>query len=168
MSRHVIWMAVLLVIVSLIIPVDSTTVPKRNITPKGSDVTLTLDFGNGTQAQYNNLTGINVLVLTESVVEVDAEWTANLAFVVSIAGVENDDQNGLWWQYWVNGELATIASNLFQLEDRDQVLWKYTSSQIGDQGDLTPNASVIQGGVFLGVLGLSFLVILVYLVRRSG
>jgi len=46
-------------------------------------------------------------------------------FVVSIAGVENgrDDNN---WLYWVNGDFANMASDEYNLEDGDVVLWKYS------------------------------------------
>ena len=47
-------------------------------------------------------------------------------FVRSIAGLENgrNDRN---WLYWVNGEFANMASDVYYLEDGDVVLWKYTN-----------------------------------------
>jgi len=47
-------------------------------------------------------------------------------FIGSIAGVDNgrNDKN---WLYWVNGEFANMASDVYYLEDGDTVLWKYTN-----------------------------------------
>jgi len=47
-------------------------------------------------------------------------------FVSSIAGVDNG-RNGDNWLYWVNGEFANMASDVYYLEDGDVVLWKYTN-----------------------------------------
>ncbi len=47
-------------------------------------------------------------------------------FVRSMAGVENG-RDGKNWLYWVNGEFANMASDVYYLEDGDVVLWKYAS-----------------------------------------
>jgi len=46
-------------------------------------------------------------------------------FVKSIGGVKGEGD--AWWQYWVNGEHAQIASDKYMLTPGDVVLWKLTA-----------------------------------------
>jgi len=39
----------------------------------------------------------------------------------------DNGRNGDNWLYWVNGEFANMASDVYYLEDGDVVLWKYTN-----------------------------------------
>ncbi|MDP6154787.1 MAG: PQQ-binding-like beta-propeller repeat protein [Candidatus Thermoplasmatota archaeon] len=73
-------------------------------------------------------TVLDCLVNAMDVAGTDVETSEYIygTFIRSIAGVENgrNDRN---WLYWVNGEFANMASDVYYLEDGDEVLWKYTN-----------------------------------------
>lgn len=49
------------------------------------------------------------------------------AFVTAINGTVNG-KGDRWWQYWVNGEYGTIASDRKEIFDGDLVEWKFLVS----------------------------------------
>jgi hypothetical protein len=51
----------------------------------------------------------------------------NSYLVTSIASVKNGLSNH-YWEYWVNGELAPVGVNLYELKDGDAVEWKFVES----------------------------------------
>lgn len=131
-----------------------------------TNIDLTIHLDNGTVLTFNDLEGENVLDITESVVEVETQWTGGLVFVTSIAGVENSPNDGLWWQYWVNDELGSVAANLYHLQDGDKVSWKIlppeqTTEDGQALGGQIDNSLVLGIGVtsFIGV-GFLFIVYL--------
>ena len=79
------------------------------------DITLTIDFGNGTAREFNDLNGSTVLEVTSSVLEVEVQWFGPLAYIKSIEGLTGEGEYG--WEYWVNDEFASIAVNLYSLEN---------------------------------------------------
>jgi hypothetical protein len=131
------------------------------------NVTLQVDFGNGTTNTYEEVPGTNVLEATESVLPVEVDWFGNLAFVKSIGGVSESDDAGLWWQYWVNGELSVVAANANQIQDNDTIIWRYTTSQVGNPNPTEPDNSLLLGALAVGVLGIGFLSIL-YLINERN
>lgn len=131
------------------------------------NVTLRIDFGNGTTVTFNGLNGTTVLNVTDSVVDVETNWAGDLAYVVSIAGISQDQTH--WWQYWVNGKYATVAANWYSLKDGDSVLWNRTvfSSQNTTSTDI--DSSLVAGGILLGAGGLGFMLLLyVRMSRREA
>ena len=130
-----------------------------------SSITLSLHFGNGTIVMYNDLEGTTVLNVTESVVEVQVEWFGGLVYVEGIAGVHED--NGGYWQYWVNNELGPVAANVYELEDGDVVEWK--QSLQNDTTTTTPadfDSSIIPIIGVSSVLGIGFLFIMYIKTKR--
>ena len=123
-------------------------------------ITLELDFGNETVLTYENLNGSNVLDVTESVVAVEKEWYGDLVYVTGIAGVPNDAENGLFWQYWVNNELAPIAANKYNLEENDIVSWRRLSPENNTTTSSTTmdfDLSLLAWTGFLSIIGVGFL-----------
>lgn len=114
----------LLVVLIISIPVTDGKRNRCAAPANGNNVNLKLDFGNGTSISYDNLEGSTVLNVTESVVAVEYEWYGDLVFVTSIANVSNDADQGLWWQYWVNGEVGSVAANQYTVEDGDLIEWR--------------------------------------------
>lgn len=49
-------------------------------------------------------------------------------FVISIAGIENEGDNGKNWQYWVNGRYGEVACDKKMLNDGDRVEWRYAGN----------------------------------------
>ncbi|MHA2003679.1 MAG: DUF4430 domain-containing protein [Candidatus Thorarchaeota archaeon] len=131
------------------------------------NVTLQVDFGNGTVNTYEDVLGTNVLEVTESVLPVGVDWFGNLAFVKSIGGVSESDDAGLWWQYWVNSELSVVAANAYQIQDNDTIVWRYTTSQVGNPNPTEPDNSLLLGTIVLGFLGIGFLIVLYLLNGRN-
>ena len=116
-------------------------------------ITLTIDFGNGTTVDYYNLNGSTVLDVTSSVLDVEVQWYGPLAYIRGIEGLVGAGAEG--WEYWVNGEFASIAVNLYTLEDNDSLLWRYTSPESQSQYDPT----FIPGVIFVSFSGLGFIAI---------
>lgn len=77
-------------------------------------------------------------VIEEGDVEVEVEEGQNLlevmkenfdieeadGFISSINGYEQDDAEGKYWLYDVNGEMAEVGAADFELSDGDQIEWK--------------------------------------------
>jgi hypothetical protein len=116
-------------------------------------ITLTIDFGNGTTREYNNLNGSTVLNVTSSVLEVEVEWYGTFAYILGIEGLVGEGEYG--WQYWVNGEFASNAVNLYSLEDGDAVLWAYSTPEPQAQEDPT----FIPGVAIISISGFAFIAI---------
>ncbi len=114
-------------------------------------ITLTIDFGNGTTLEFHNLDGSTVLDVTSSVLNVEVQWYGTLAYIRGIEGLAGSGVEG--WQYWVNGEFASIAVNLYSLEDGDSLLWRYTSHEPQSEYDPT----FIPGVIFVSLMGIGFI-----------
>ncbi len=124
--------------------------------PAATGVSLSVDFGNGTITNHTGLSASNVYNLTIIIFEVDARWAGNFVYIDAINGVYRDEIDG--WQYWVNGEYATVAANLYALQDGDVVLWNLTSSQYN--GSEEPDYTSVIGGTVLGIGAIIFLALL--------
>ena len=148
------------------LPLAPALETKHSASLPAPDITLRIDFGNGTAVTFNGLNGTTVLNVTESVVEVETNWAGDLAYVVSIDGVSQDQNH--WWQYWVNGKYATVAANWYSLQDGDSVLWNRTvfGSQNTTSTDI--DSALIAGGILLGAGGLGFVLLLYVRMPRRG
>ena len=124
--------------------------------PAATGIDLTIDFGNGTVTSHSGLIATDVYNLTISLFEVDTTWAGDRAYINAIDGVHRDENHG--WQYWVNGNYASIASNLFVLDDRDSVVWNFTTSAF--QEPTEPDLTLIVGSILLAIGGLAFLALL--------
>jgi len=158
----------LLILVGVCAP--QLVVGQTHATPAATDITLVIDFGNGTRMEFTGLEGDTVLNVTQSAVEVEVEWYGDLVFVTSIAGVSNDPEHNLWWQYWVNGELGPVAVNKYHLNNGDVVEWRLpghstSTSSTGPTYAPVADPSLTIGTLSVAVFGLSFLVLLY--VRRT-
>jgi len=129
-----------------------------------TSIDLVIDFGNGTVVSYSGLTATTVYNLTTMLFEVEAQWTGDRAFISAIAGVFQDESHG--WQYWVNGNYAPVASNLYNLHDGDSVLWNRTIS--GFHSTTEPDLTLIAGGLILAIGGIVFLALLYWRTMRRN
>ncbi|MFX1483672.1 MAG: DUF4430 domain-containing protein [Promethearchaeota archaeon] len=116
-------------------------------------ISLSVDFGNGTVIQFDDLNGSNVLDVTQAQLDVVVQWYGPLAYVREIEGIAGQGQFG--WQYWVNGEYASIAVNLFTLIDGDAIEWVYSGRVAQSQEDPT----LIPGAMVVAVSGFGFMAI---------
>jgi len=147
----------MIVVLLLITPsnVQASQLDTQNILA-ATGIDLVIDFGNGTVSSFSGLTGTNVYNLTVMLFEVDTQWVGDRVFINAIDGVSQDESHG--WQYWVNGNYASVASNLYNLHDGDSVLWNRTIS--GFHSTTEPDLTLIAGGVLLVTGGIVFLAIL--------
>lgn len=94
-------------------------------------VSVYIDYGNGTVASYDEVYlfyNATVLDALRAVADVNATyWPAfGSFFVESINGVVNNaDNNGKYWLYWVNGEHGVVGADKCILREGDRVEWKY-------------------------------------------
>jgi len=116
-------------------------------------ISVSVDFGNGTILEFNDLNGSTVLDVTSEVANVQVQWYGPLAYIRAIEGIVGEGENG--WQYWVNGEFASIAVNLYSLEDGDSLEWIYSGPVSQSQEDPT----LIPGAFVVSLSGLGFLAI---------
>ncbi|MFX1331402.1 MAG: DUF4430 domain-containing protein [Promethearchaeota archaeon] len=165
----------MLVIVLMVIPVGASShnvAISHYLGPNASGVSLHIDYGNGTTSTHTEVEGLTVLDITESVAIVQVDWTGDLAFVYSINGVSSKEETGLWWQFWVNGEFSSVAANLYEVQENDTIIWRFTDSQVEPPSTTTPEnpgryAPLAVASVGLGSLGVGFLAAL-YLMRRRN
>ncbi|MFW9974221.1 MAG: DUF4430 domain-containing protein, partial [Candidatus Thorarchaeota archaeon] len=123
-------------------------------------ITLTIDFGNGTNREFNNLNGSTVLDVTASALEIDVQWFGPLAYIKGIEGLVGEGEYG--WQYWVNGDFASIAVNLYSLEDGDIVAWVFSSPTPRTLNDPT----FIPGLTIVLISGLGFIAVIYVQTQR--
>ena len=157
-------MSLLLLRMTVILVINPSLVIAEGVSTRGTlaaeGITLEIDFGNETILTFTNLNGTNALDVTESVVSVEKEWYGEFVYVTAVAGVPNDAENGLYWQYWVNNELAPIAANKYNLEENDVVSWRRLSGEESTTTSSTSqdfDTSLLVWAVFLSILGVSFL-----------
>lgn len=111
---------------------SSSTISKERT---AVNIELIIDYGNSTQQVFTGLSGLtafDALDQSASVVYVEHIFGR---FVTAINGVANNAEgNGRYWQFWVNGELAPIATDFYELTDGDRILWKYCSPENASTG----------------------------------
>lgn len=126
-----------------------------------TDITIIIDFGNGSIRQYTEVYGSDVLNVTESILEVEMYWIGDLAYMTAIDGVANNPNDGLFWQYWVNGELGPVAVNKYQLNDGDILEWKRQASAFGEPNPQYEDPSLVVGIIGVSLFGFIFLIIII-------
>lgn len=153
----------MIVVLILVTPsnIQASQLDTQN-TLAATGINLVIDFGNGTVVSFSGLTGTTVYNLTVMLFEVGAQWTGDRVFINAIDGVSQDESHG--WQYWVNGNYASMASNLYTLYDGDSVLWNRTMS--GFHSTTEPDMTLIAGGILLVTGGVVFLALLHWRTKR--
>jgi hypothetical protein len=116
-------------------------------------IRLTIDFGNGTIREYDSLNGSTVLEVTKSVLDVEVQWFGSLAYIRAIEGLVGQGEYG--WQFWVNGEFASIAVNQYSLHNDDNISWVYSTPVQQHQED----PSLVPGIIIVSASGLGFIAI---------
>jgi len=103
------------------------------------DATLIIDFENGTTYEYELSSTLptvyDFLLMAAEEGEFEIEFTeyAGMGIIVdTIDGIGNgidvdglDDEDGRWWQFYVNDELAPTSADTTELVDGDIVEWRF-------------------------------------------
>lgn len=150
------WVLSLISLLLVIQPVGVLAESEPDTVIAAEGISVSIDFGNGTILEFDNLSGSTVLDVTSEVANVQVQWYGPLAYIRSIEEIVGEGQNG--WQYWVNGEFASIAVNLYSLADGDTVDWIYSGPVSQSQEDPT----LLPGTLFVSISGLGFIA-LVYI-----
>jgi hypothetical protein len=116
-------------------------------------ISVSVDFGNGTILEFDNLSGTTVLNVTSEVLNVQIDWYGPFGYIRGIEGVVGAGQTG--WQYWVNGVFASVAVNLYFLNDGDSLEWVYSGPVTQTQEDPT----LIPGAAVVSISALGFIAI---------
>jgi hypothetical protein len=129
-------------------------------------ISVSVDFGNGTilefdnlsgttvlNVEFDNLSGTTVLNVTSEVLNVQIDWYGPFGYIRGIEGVVGAGQTG--WQYWVNGVFASVAVNLYFLNDGDSLEWVYSGPVTQTQEDPT----LIPGAAVVSISALGFIAI---------
>jgi hypothetical protein len=126
-------------------------------------ITISVDFGNGTTLVFDDLNGSTVLDVTSEVLDVQVQWYGPLAYIRGIEDIVAAGQSG--WEYWVNGEFASIAVNLYTLADSDTIEWVYTTQS--SQTQLPHDPSLVPGIILVAVSGFGFISIVYFQTARK-
>lgn len=136
------------------------------LSARAANVELTIDYSNSSQHVYSDLSGLTVFDILNQTASVTFIEFAYGKFVISINDVENNaNQNGYYWQYWVNDELAPIAADNYVLSDGDQILWRYCAPEDTSTPPPTVNPDMVLG-IALVALSSIFIVLLALFVSR--
>jgi hypothetical protein len=150
------WASLLIALFITIQPIGVSGESDTDLVIASEGITVLVDFGNGSTLEFYNLNGSTVLDVTSAVLDVQTQWYGPLAYIRGIEGLVGAGENG--WQYWVNGEFASIAVNLYTLENGDSVEWIYSGPMTQSQEDPT----LIPGATIVSLSGIGFLA-LVYI-----
>ncbi len=106
----------------------------QEVEPPDSEISVSLKIsGDGWTVDYMDVETLNNTVfsfLTECSKEVGfnvdyTEWQGyDAVFVNSINGTHNGE-NGMWWQYYVNGEYGDLGADRKEIFDGDLVEWRF-------------------------------------------
>jgi len=128
-----------------------TSIPKKF----AANIELTIDYGNSTQRVFSSLSGDTVFDILNQTTTIVFTQYAYGKFVTSINGVDNNaGDNGRYWQYWVNGELAPVAADNYLLADGDQVLWRYCAPETTPTTLPTISPELLMGLGIIGAVGI--------------
>ena len=131
------------------------------------NVELTIDYGNSSQNVYTDLSGLTVFDILNQTAAITFIEFAYGKFVVAINGVENNaNQNGFYWQYWVNDELAPIAADNYVLSDDDQVLWRYCAPEETSTPPPTGNPYMVLGVALVAFFSILIVLLALFVSRR--
>ena len=147
----------LLIFVLLILIITGFNPLRQDTKEAGATITLTVNFG-GTEAQnptvwtlkngewsekagnsstvvFRNITAETPFEALETACtitgwEIEYKNYSYGHLVTSVNGKTNGN-GGAYWQYWVNGDYASVSSDSFALSDEDSVVWSFTSSGQG-------------------------------------
>jgi hypothetical protein len=138
------------------ISLDSIASTGERLSSKAAtNVELTIDYGNSTQQVFPNLSGDTVFDILNQTATVTFIQYAYGKFITSINDIENNaSENGRYWQYWVNEELAPVAADNYILAEGDQVLWRYCAPETTPTTPPTINPELLIGFGIIGAMGL--------------
>jgi hypothetical protein len=93
-------------------------------------VGLTIDYGNGNIQTFplqeaREKDSVFTMLEQSGVALEQRNFPGVGIFIEAINGVHNT--GNYYWQFWVNGEYATVGASQYELRHGDEVLWKRTN-----------------------------------------
>ncbi|MCT2537424.1 DUF4430 domain-containing protein [Aquibacillus koreensis] len=93
-------------------------------TESDSAVSITISQDNGAEVIAEEEIVIEEGAILMDVLEENFEVEkSDQGFITSIEGIAQDDENGKYWMYDVNGEEATVGANDYELNPDDKVVF---------------------------------------------
>ncbi|MHA1723919.1 MAG: DUF4430 domain-containing protein [Promethearchaeota archaeon] len=93
------------------------------------NLSLIVNYNNGSIKRILNFTMIENSTAFEATdkychVECDSryEWGA---FITSIDYLEQNEAEGKYWLYYINGDFASVSAGAYKLRDNDRIEWRY-------------------------------------------
>ncbi|MHA1287267.1 MAG: DUF4430 domain-containing protein, partial [Candidatus Thorarchaeota archaeon] len=76
----------------------------------------------------------------------------SLAYIRAIEGLVGEGEYG--WEFWVNGEFASVAVNLYSLDNNDEISWVYSTPA---QEQHLEDPSLVPGMIIVSTAGIGFI-----------
>lgn len=146
MPTHRIVLAALLLLATLVGCGSDVAAPRNDVdvdeSKDGADGSVTMSFDFDGERENLELefvpyaTAFEIMNGARKGGELEFESTGPpMPFVTSIEGVENEGAGGRNWQYWINGEYATVGIGEYEPEAGDEIEWRFAKRSDKAEGD---------------------------------
>ena len=103
-----------------------------------NNITLIVDFNNGTIETHSNLSFsdrytsvFDSVAFYYSITYKSKTLVDKTAYyITAINGIQENLQSGYYWQYYINNNYAQVGANLYSMKNGDQITWNYTNALI--------------------------------------
>ncbi len=105
-----------------------------------TQVSMMLDYVDGVIKTFNDIEvndGTSAFKLLEKITQENdiglnyKDYGGEMgAMIELIGGVENNFDEGNYWQFWVNNTYSVVGASNFELHRGDVIEWKYTKDQL--------------------------------------
>jgi hypothetical protein len=111
-------------------PQKRDTAASESAHPAREHVSLSIDFGNGRQRDFDSLAWHEGMTVADLIgeapgIEVTQRGSGQGAFLTAVDGTANEGAEGSNWTYEVNGQSADRSFAVYELAPNDRVLWKF-------------------------------------------
>lgn len=117
--------ATLIPFATMYVVYEADRIYRLNTNPMATNITVTIDYGNGTIEDHFDLTSKTILSALQTVAVVTIATSSFGDYVDAINGLFGDASHG--WTYQVNNVTIWDAASDYILENNDRVLWVYMS-----------------------------------------
>lgn len=99
-----------------------------------SEARISIDAGDGSPLAGNIAASGAVLDVTRSFAEknglaLETKTYPGMGTLVTRIGESKNGAGGAYWQYWVNGNYATVSADNATVRPGDQIEWKFSNSE---------------------------------------
>jgi hypothetical protein len=132
------WLVVIVLGIAVCVGVKFFTLPA--VAPEGisgvGHFSLIIDYGDKRDAYENILfgSGETAFSATQELTNREGigfnyENYGDMGMLVVGIGGKGGGDTSAYWQYWVNGEYAQVGAGAYEIQDGDQIEWRFTDAQ---------------------------------------